>query len=199
MADIDPKIVAKLRAETDAGIMDCKKALSDADGDYEKAKKFLAERGLKRADKAASKEATVGWVGSYVHSTGKVGALVELACNTDFVAMNPEFQSLLRELAIAVAAFDPKYVSKEQIPAPLLEEEKARYAADVKGKPPQIADKILEGKLEKNLFSQVCLLHMPYPKEDEFKGTYGELVRARIAKLGENIVVRRFHRMELGR
>jgi len=187
----------KLRAETDAGMMDCKKALADADADYEKAKKLLAERGQKRADKAAAKEATVGCIGAYVHG-GRVAALVELACNTDFVAKNEEFQALLKELAIAVAAFNPKYIYKEQIPAPLLTEEKAKYEGDVKGKPPQIAEKILEGKLEKNLFSQLCLMHMPFPKEDLFKGSYGDYVKSKIAKLGENVVVRRFYRMELG-
>ena len=197
MADIDPKQVMKLRAETDAGMMDCKKALADAAGDFEKAKKLLAERGLKKADKAAGKEATVGCIGAYVHG-GRVGSLVELACNTDFVAKNDEFQSLLKELALAVTAFNPKYIYKEQVPAPLLAEEKAKYEADVKGKPPQIAEKILEGKLEKNLYSQLCLMHMPFPKEDIFKGTYGDFVKSKIAKLGENVVVRRFHRMELG-
>ncbi|MBI4565637.1 MAG: elongation factor Ts [Planctomycetes bacterium] len=198
MADIDPKLVMKLRAETDAGMMDCKKALSDAGGDYAKAKQLLAERGLKKSDKLADRAATVGAIGAYVHN-GRVGALVELACNTDFVANNAEFQTLLRELAIAVAAFDPKYVGKDEIPGQILEQERKKFEADLQGKPPQIAEKILEGKLEKNLYSQTCLLHMPYPKEEEFKGTYGDLVKNRIAKLGENIVVRRFVRMELGR
>ncbi|HTF56909.1 MAG TPA: elongation factor Ts [Planctomycetota bacterium] len=202
MADIDPKTVARLRAETEAGYMACKQALVEADADFDKAKEILRKRLGEIADKKAGKETTMGAVGAYVHGTeglGRVGALVELGCNTDFVAKSPEFQSLLRDLAVAVAAFDPKYVSKDQIPAPLIEEEKAKYAEDVKGKPPQIAERILEGKMEKNLFSRVCLLHMPYPKEDEFKGTYGELIKSKIGKLGENIVVRRFHRMELGR
>jgi len=202
MADIDPKQVMKLRAETDASMMECKRALVEADADFDKAKGILRKRLGEIADKKAGKETSTGAIGSYVHATegvGRVGALVELGSNTDFVAKNPEFQTLLRDLAVAVAAFDPKYVSKDQVPAPLLEEEKAKYAGDVKGKPPQIAEKILEGKLEKNLYSRLCLLHMPYPKEDEFKGTYGELIKSKIAKLGENIVVRRFHRMELGR
>src|SRR5262245_19056459 len=135
MADIDPKQVMKLRAETDAAMMDCKKALSDAGGDFDKAKKLLAERGLKKADKAAGKaagkEATVGCIGAYVHG-GRVGSLVELACNTDFVAKNDEFQARLKELAIGVTAFNPKYIYKEQVPAPVLAEEKAKYEADVK-------------------------------------------------------------------
>jgi elongation factor Ts len=202
MADIDPKQVMKLRAETDASMMECKKALVEADGAFEKAKEILRKRLGEIADKKSGKETAAGAIGSYVHLTegvGRVGALVELGSNTDFVAKNPEFQSLLRDLAVAVAAFNPKYVSKDQIPAVILDEEKKKYEGDVKGKPPQIAEKILDGKLEKNVYSQLCLLHMPYPKEDEFKGTYGELIRSKIAKLGENIVVRRFHRMELGR
>lgn len=202
MADIDPKQVMKLRAETDASMMECKKALVEADANYDKAKEILRKRLGEIADKKAGKETSAGAIGSYIHMTegvGRVGALVELGSNTDFVVKNADFQSLLRDLAIAVAAFDPKYVSKEQIPADLLAEEKKKYEGDVKGKPPQIAEKILDGKLEKNLYSRLCLLHMPYPKEDEFKGTYGELIKSMIAKIGENIVVRRFHRMELGR
>jgi elongation factor Ts len=202
MADIDPKQVMKLRAETDASMMECKKALVEAKGDPGKAKEILRKNLGAIADKKAGKETAAGAVGSYIHLTegvGRVGALVELGSNTDFVAKNPEFQTLLRDLAVAVAAFNPQFVSKDQIPAAILDEEKKKYEADVKGKPPQIAEKILDGKLEKNLYSQLCLLHMPYPKEDEFKGTYGELIRSKIAKLGENIVVRRFHRMELGR
>jgi elongation factor Ts len=202
MADIDPRLVMKLRAETDASMMECKKALVEAAGAFEKAKEILRKRLGEIADKKAGKETAAGAVGSYVHTTegvGRVGALVELGSNTDFVVKNPKFQALLRDITVAVAAFDPKYISKDQVPAELLEEEKKKYEGDVKGKPPQIAEKILEGKLEKNLYSRLCLLHMPYPKEDEFKGTYGELIRTRIAELGENLVVRRFHRMELGR
>ena len=202
MPDIDPKQVMKLRAETDASMMVCKQALVEADADYDKAKEILRRRLGEIADKKAGKETAAGAIGTYVHTTegvGRVGALVELGSNTDFVVKNPEFQSLLRDLAVAVAAFNPKYVSKDQVPAVIVDEEKKKYEGDVKGKPPQIAEKILDGKLEKNLYSQLCLLNMPYPKEDEFKGTYGELIKTKIAKLGENLVVRRFHRMELGR
>ncbi len=198
MADIDAKVVMKLRAETDASMMECKKALTEAGGNEAKAKELLKKRLGEIADKKADKAATVGAIGSYVHTTGKIGALVEAACNTDFVATNAEFQALLKEIAIGVVAFSPKYVSKEQVPAELVESEKAKYANDVKGKPPEIAAKILDGKMEKNLYSQLCLLHMPYPKEEVFKGTYGEYVKQWIGKLGENIVVRRFHRMEMG-
>jgi elongation factor Ts len=197
MAEIDAKLVAKLRAETDAGMMDCKKALTESNGNYDKAKEFLKSKHLAKADKVAGKEATVGCIGSFVQG-GRYGALVELACNTDFVVKNDEFQELLKELAIGVVAFNPKYASKDQIPADIVAEEKKKYENDVKGKPPQIAEKIIEGKLDKNLYAVNCLLSMPYPKEDVFKGTYGDLVKAKIAKLGENIVLRRFIRMELG-
>lgn len=198
MAEVTAAMVKELRERTGLGMMDCKKALSDTGGNYDKAKELLKSKHLAKADKVAGKEATVGWVGAFVHTTGKVGALVELACNTDFVAKNTEFQELLKELAIGVVAFNPKYASKDQVPADIVAEEKKKYEADVKGKPPQIAEKILEGKLDKNLYAVNCLLSMPYPKEDIFKGTYGELVKAKIAKLGENIVLRRFVRMELG-
>lgn len=199
MADIDAKLVMKLRAETDASMMECKKALSEAGGNFDKAKEILKKRLGEIADKKAGKEATVGAIGSYVHTTGKIGALVEVGCNTDFVAQNAEFQGLLKELAIGVVAFSPKYVSKEIVPAELVAEERKKYEGDVKGKPPEIAQKILDGKLDKNFYSQVCLLSMPYPKEDIFKGTYGDYVKQWIGKLGENIVLRRFVRMELGR
>ena len=200
--DITPQMVRELRDRTGASMMECKKALVEAAADYDKAKEILRKRLGEIADKKAGKETAAGAIGTYVHMTegvGRVGALVELGSNTDFVVKNPEFQALLRDLAVAVAAFNPKYVSKDQIPAVILDEEKKKYEADVKGKPPQIAEKILDGKLEKNLYSQLCLLHLPYPKEDEFKGTYGELIKSKIAKLGENLVVRRFQRMELGR
>ncbi|MBI2932154.1 MAG: elongation factor Ts [Planctomycetes bacterium] len=196
--EIDAKTVMKLRSETDAGMMECKKALQETAGDFSKAKELLKKWGQVKVEKLADRAAVVGAIGAYVHNTGKVGALIELACNTDLVAKNAEFQELLRELAIGVVAFNPKWVSKDQVPKDLVDEEKKKFEAEVKGKPPQIAEKILEGKLEKNLFSQACLLSMPFPKEDMFKGTYGEYLKSKIAKLGENIVLRRYVRMELG-
>ncbi|HZE99966.1 MAG TPA: elongation factor Ts [Planctomycetota bacterium] len=203
MANIDAKAVNDLRLETGAGMMDCKRALEEAAGDTGKAKEILKKKGLEKADNIAAKGAgTVakeGRIGTYIHSTGKVGAMVELTCDTDFVAKNEEFMALLKDLAVAVAAFDPMVVSKDQLPADLVEAEKAKYTNDIKGKPPEIAAKIIEGKMEKNLYAQKCLLHMPYPKEDEFKGSYGDLLKSKVAKLKENIVLRRFVRMEVGR
>ncbi len=196
----DPKDVARLREETGAGMMDCKRALDETKGDFAKAKESIRKKGLEKADMIAQKggEVKEGRIGSYIHSTGKVAAMVELTCQTDFVAKGDDFNELLREFAVAVAAFSPLVVSKDQLDPKLVEEEKAKYANDVKGKPPEIAAKILEGKMEKNLYSQKCLLSMPYPKEDKFKGTYGDFLKSKVALIKENIVLRRFVRMEVG-
>ena len=207
MANIDAKAVNDLRLETGAGMMDCKRALEESAGDKAKAKDILKKKGLEKADNIAAKGSEKGGpkegrIGTYVHSTGKVASMVELTCDTDFVAKNEEFQVLMKELAVAVCAFDPLVVSKDQLPADLVESEKAKYANDIKGKPPEIAAKILEGKMEKNLYAKIpggVLLSMPYPKEDEFKGTYGDLLKSKVAKLKENLVLRRFVRMEVGR
>ena len=207
MANIDAKTVNDLRLETGAGMMDCKKALEEANGDKSKAKEILKKKGLEKADNIAAKGAggtgpKEGRIGTYIHSTGKVAAMIELNCDTDFVAKNEEFQALMKDLAVAVCAFEPIAVSKDQVPADVVEAEKAKYANDVKGKPPEIAAKILEGKMEKNLYAKIpggVLLSMPYPKEDEFKGTYGDLLKSKVAKLKENIQLRRFIRMEVGK
>jgi len=207
MANIDAKTVNDLRLETGAGMMDCKKALEEASGDRTKAKEILKKKGLEKADNIAAKGAAgtgpkEGRIGTYIHSTGKVAAMVELNCDTDFVAKNEEFQALMKDLAVAVCAFEPIAVSKDQVPADVVEAEKAKYANDVKGKPPEIAAKILDGKMEKNLYAKIpggVLLSMPYPKEDEFKGTYGDLLKSKVAKLKENIQLRRFVRMEVGK
>ena len=207
MANIDAKAVNDLRLETGAGMMDCKRALEEAKGDVAKAKEILKKKGLEKADNIAAKGAGTGGpkegrIGTYIHSTGKVAAMIELNCDTDFVAKNEEFQALMKDLAVAVCAFEPIAVSKEHVPADVVEAEKAKYANDVKGKPPEIAAKIIEGKMEKNLYAKIpggVLLSMPYPKEDEFKGTYGDLLKSKVAKLKENIQLRRFVRMEVGK
>ena len=198
---IDAKDVARLREETGAAMMDCKRALDETKGDFVKAKDVIRKKGLEKADMIAQKggtEVKEGRIGSYIHSTGKIAAMVELTCQTDFVAKGDDFVELLREFAVAVAAFNPLVVSKDQLPPALVEEEKAKYANDVKGKPPEIAAKILDGKMEKNLFSQKCLLSMTYPKEEKFKGTYGDYLKSKVALIKENIVLRRFVRMEVG-
>jgi elongation factor Ts len=204
MANIDAKTVNTLRMETGAGMMDCKKALEESAGDMARAKEILKKKGLEKADNIAAKSGEKGGpkegrVGVYLHTTGKVAALVELTCETDFVAKNEEFQDLLKELTLAVVAFSPAAVSKEDLPKELVDEERRKYENDVKGKPPEIAAKIIEGKLEKNLYSQKCLLSMPFPKEEKFKGSYGDFLKSKVASLKENLVVRRFHRMEVGR
>lgn len=204
MADIDAKLVNDLRLETGAGMMDCKKALVESNGDKNKAKEILKKKGQERADNIAQKGAEKGGpkegrIGVYVHTTGKVAAMVELTCETDFVAKNEEFQDLLKELSVAVCAFSPVAVSKADLPPELVEEEKKKYENDIKGKPPEIAAKIIEGKMEKNLYAQKCLLHMPFPKEEKFKGTYGDFLRSKVAALKENLVLRRFQRMEVGK
>ena len=206
MANIDAKTVNDLRLETGAGMMDCKRALEEAAGDKNKAREIIKKKGLEKAENIAAKGAGAavkeGRIGTYIHSTGKVAAMIELNCDTDFVAKNEEFQALMKDLAVAVCAFEPCAVSKDQIPAEVVEAEKAKYANDVKGKPPEIAAKIIEGKMEKNLYAKIpggVLLNMPYPKEDEFKGTYGDLLKSKVAKLKENIQLRRFIRMEVGK
>jgi elongation factor Ts len=204
MATIDAKLVNQLRMETGAGMMDCKRALEEAVGNQDKAREILKKKGLEKAENIAGKSGEKGGpkegrIGMYVHTTGKVAALVELSCETDFVAKNEEYQDLLKELAVAVAAFNPVAISKEDLPKDLVEEEKRKFEADIKGKPPEIALKIVEGKLEKNLYAQKCLLHMPFPKEDKFKGTYGDFLKSKVVKLKENLVVRRFVRMEVGK
>ena len=201
---VDPKEVNRLRQETGAGMMDCKRALEEAAGAFDKAREIIKKKGLEKADMIAQKGSEKGGpkegrVGVYVHSTGKVGAMIELCCETDFVAKNEEFQELLLEFAVAVCAFDPSAVSKDDLPKELVEAEKKKYENDIKGKPPEIAAKIIEVKMEKNLYAQKCLLQMPFPKEDQFKGTYGDFLKSKIAALKENLVVRRFHRMELGK
>ena len=198
MAAIDAKLVNELRQDTGAGIMECKKALVEAGADKGKAKELIRKWGLGKSDKLAGRETKEGRIGAYIHSTGKIVGLVELTCETDFVAKNDAFQDLLKELAVGVAGMSPEVISKEDLPAELVEEEKKKHEAATKGKPPEIAEKIIAGKMEKNLFSQKCLLHMTFPKEDKFKGTYGDFLKSRIALLKENIVVRRIHRMELG-
>jgi elongation factor Ts len=193
---ISAEHVNKLRQETGAGVMDCKRALEETQGDYGKAKELIRRKGLESAAGKAGKATKTGRVGVYVHGGGVGAAMVELTCETDFVAKNEEFQDLLKELAVAVYGFNPAALTKEDLPKEQVEEEKKKYEEEIKGKPPAIAEKIVEGKLEKNLYSQKCLLHMPFPKEDKFKGTYGDFLKSKVAVLKENIVIRRFHRLE---
>jgi elongation factor Ts len=192
---IPAKDVKALRDKTGAGMMDCKRALTEADGDMDKAMAVLREKGLAKAREKSSRTMSEGIIVSYVHGNGRIGVLVELGCETDFVARNEEFQALARELAMQVAASTPLYVSPEDVPADVIEAEKAIYRGQVADKPEQIQDKIIEGKLGK-YYEEVCLIKQPYIREDS--KTVGDLIQDTIAKVGENMTVRRFVRMELG-
>ncbi|MFN4072730.1 MAG: translation elongation factor Ts [Thermus sp.] len=191
------ELIKKLREATGAGMMDVKKALEDAGWNEEKAVQLLRERGAMKAAKKAEREAREGVIGHYIHHNQRVGVLVELNCETDFVARNEIFQNLARDLAMHIAMMNPRYVSAEEIPAEELEKERQVYiqAALNEGKPAQIAEKIAEGRLKKYL-EEVALLEQPFVKDDKVK--VKELLQQAIAKTGENIVVRRFCRFELG-
>ena len=191
------ELIKKLREATGAGMMDVKRALEDAGWDEEKAVQLLRERGAMKAAKKADREAREGIIGHYIHHNQRVGVLVELNCETDFVARNELFQNLAKDLAMHIAMMNPRYVSAEEIPAEELEKERQIYiqAALNEGKPQQIAEKIAEGRLKKYL-EEVVLLEQPFVKDDKVK--VKELVQQAIAKIGENIVVRRFCRFELG-
>jgi elongation factor Ts len=198
---ITAEVVRKLREETGAGMMDCKSALVEAQGDSEKAREILRKKGLAAAAKKAGRAASQGVVGSYVHPPdSRIGVLVEVNCETDFVARTADFQSLVKDIAMHVAAASPAaalYVTKEEVPAEALEKEKEIYRAQAaaQGKPPAVVDKIAEGKL-KEYYQTFCLLEQPFIKEPKI--TVGQLVQEKIAVLKENIVVRRFVRYRLG-
>ena len=187
--------VKDLRDQTGAGMMDCKRALEEAGGDLEKARMVLRERGLAKAVAKGSREATEGAVVSYVHHDGRVGVLVELACETDFVARNAEFLDLARGIAMHVAFANPRVASPEQLPPEVVETERQLYGQQAADKPEKVRDRMVEGKLEK-FYEQVCLLRQPYVRDDS--RSVSDVVKDAIAKLGENIEVRRFVRIELG-
>jgi elongation factor Ts len=195
--DISPKLVMELREKTGAGMMDCKRALQDAGGDFQKAIIILREKGLSQAAKRAGKEAKEGSIFSYIHPGAKIGVILELNCETDFVARTADFQTLGKELTMQIAAASPLVVRREDLPADIVAREKEIYAkqAAQSGKPAKVVDKIVEGKLEK-FYHETCLLDQPYIKNDE--ETVVQVVTAAIAKLGENIIVRRFTRFQLG-
>ncbi len=194
---ITAEMVKQLRQATGAGFLDCKKALQEAGGDLERAAELLREWGIAKAAKKVGREAREGIIGSYVHMGGKMAAIVEVNCETDFVARTPEFQQLAKDLAMQVVAARPQYVSREDIPAEVIEKEKEILRAQLadSGKPPEIVERIIEGKLNK-WYEEVCLLEQPFIRDEDV--TVGELIKSFIAKLGENIVVRRFARFEVG-
>jgi len=194
---ISAKEVKELREKTGAGIMDCKAALKEADGNMEKAIEILKKKGIAKAAKKASRSATDGLIASYIHHGGKIGVLVEVNCETDFVAKTDDFKNLVNEIAMQIAASNPLYVKREDIPEEVLNKEKEVFRAQAleSGKPEKIVDKIVNGKMEK-YFKEVCLLEQPYIRDDE--KTIQDLINEAIAKMGENIIVKRFVRFVLG-
>ncbi len=195
---ITAETVRQLREETGAGMMDCKSALVETAGDMEKARDVLRKKGLAAAARKATRMANEGLIGSYVHPVGhKIGVMVEVNCETDFVAKTPEFQSLVKDIAMHIAAVAPLYVSKEEVPAGVLDKEREIYKAQAaaQGKPPQIAEKIAEGRV-KDYYAQFCLLEQPFVRDGKL--TVGQLIQEKIAVIKENIVVRRFVRYRVG-
>jgi elongation factor Ts len=194
-AVIDANLVKSLREKTNAGFMDCKRALAETGGDLEKAETVLRTKGIASASKKSSRATKEGSVASYIHLQGKVGVLVDVNCETDFVAKNEGFRAFVKDITLHIAAAQPLYVSRDQVPASLVESERAIYAAQVKGKPENVVGKIVEGKLDK-FFSTVCLLEQGFIKNPD--QTIKELVASKIAEIGENIVIRRFTRYSVG-
>jgi len=195
--EVSASTVKELREKTGAGMMDCKKALAETGGDVPKAIDYLRQKGLAAATRKADRVATDGAVGAYVHAGGKIGALVEINCETDFVARTTEFQTLLKDIAMQVAAASPRYVRREEIPAAELQGEKEIYRQQAleSGKPEKIVDKIVDGKLER-FYSEVCLVEQSFIKDPDKKIL--DVVNDAIARLGEKIQVRRFTRYHLG-
>lgn len=196
MATISADRVKELREKTGAGMMECKKALTESKGDFEKAIDCLRQKGLATAAKKAGRSASEGLVSSYIHMD-KIGVLLEVNCETDFVAKTDDFRGLVKDIALHIAAANPSYLSHEDVPQDIIEREKDIYKAQVANKPPQIVEKIVEGKLDK-FFGDMCLLEQAFVKDPEQKLKVKELVTEKIAKLGENIVIRRFVRFQLG-
>lgn len=190
-------LVKELRGKTGAGILDCQNALKETDSDIEKAIDLLRQRGLAAAQKKAGRETKEGVVSSYIHAGSKIGVLVEVNCETDFVARNEEFQELVKDVALQIAAANPSYVKREQVPPEQVEREKAIYLAQAKelGKPAAAIDKIVQGKLEK-FYQEQCLLEQSFIKDPNV--TITEILTQKIAKLGENIAIARFTRYQLG-
>jgi elongation factor Ts len=192
---IDPQVVKQLREKTNAGMMDCKRALEEAAGDFDKAETILRTKGIASAGKKASRATKEGIVASYIHLQGKVGVLVEVNCETDFVAKNENFRSFVKDITLHIAAAHPLYVSREDVPGKLIEAEREIYKAQVKGKPANVTEKIVDGKLDK-FYSTVCLLEQGFIKNPDV--TIKDLLSSKIAELGENIIIRRFTRYLVG-
>lgn len=194
---ISAAVVKKLRDKTNAGMMDCKEALQATGGDFDNALDYLRKKGLSAATKRSSKAAKEGAVASYIHMQGKIGVLVEVNCETDFVARTENFQGMARDIAMHIAAANPTYLNPEEVPEDVMDKEKAIYReqAQAEGKPEKIWDRIIEGKLKK-YYEDVCLMNQKFVKDSDI--TVETLVKNMIATTGENIIVRRFARFQLG-
>lgn len=195
--EITASMVKELRERTGAGMMDCKKALLEAKGDIEGAIDYLRKKGLSKASQKSGRVAKEGLIGSYIHQGGRIGVLVEVNCETDFVAKTAEFQGLVKDIAMQIAATNPMYVDRKDIPEDVLSKEKEVYREEIieSGKPGHIIDKIVEGRLEK-FFGEVCLMEQPFIKDQSI--TVKDLITSYVAKLGENITIRRFARFKVG-
>ncbi len=196
MTTITAESVKNLREKTGAGMMECKKALVESNGDFEKAIDLLRQKGLASALKKAGRTASEGLIDAYIHM-GKIGTMVEVNCETDFVARTSDFRELVKDIAMHIAAANPLYLSRADVPHDVLEREKEIYRAQVSGKPANIVEKIVEGKLEK-FYTDTCLLDQIFIKDPDQKKKVQDVVNEKVAKLGENIIVRRFARFQLG-
>jgi elongation factor Ts len=197
MAEINAALVKQLRDVTGAGMMECKAALVEAKGNLEEATTILRKRGLATATKKAGRSTNEGIVGSYIHMGGKIGVLVEVNCESDFVARTEDFQNLAREIAMHIAAANPRFVRRDDVPSDVLDRERDIYRGQMEGqnKPPAVIEKIVEGKLN-SFYEQVCLLDQPSIRDPKL--TIGQVVQAAVAKMGENIAIPRFVRFKLG-
>lgn len=196
MTAISAITVKELREKTGAGMMECKKALVDSSGDLEKAVDLLRQKGLATAAKKAGRSASEGIIGSYVHM-GKIGVMVEINCETDFVARTDDFRELVKDIAMHIAAVNPLYLLTDDVPTDVIEKEKGIYRAQVPDKPAHIVDKIVQGKMDK-FYSETCLLEQVFVKDPDQKKRVKDIITEKVAKLGENIIVRRFVRYQLG-
>ena len=195
--EVSANMVKELREKTGAGMMDCKKALAETDGDFQKALDYLRQKGLATAAKRAGRVASEGRVGSYIHAGGKIGVMVEVNCETDFVAKTDDFQAFAKDVAMHIAASSPSYIRREEVTADVLEREKEIYRAQARDakKPEKVMEKIVEGKLEK-FYSEVCLLEQAFVKDPDI--TVQDLLNGLIGKLGEKVEIRRFTRYQVG-
>jgi elongation factor Ts len=195
MANITASDVKELRERTGLGMMECKKALNETNGDLEKAEVELRKKGMLKADKKASRAASEGVIGSYIHNQDKIGVLIEVNCETDFVAKNEGFRDLVKDVTLHIAASNPLYLSAEDVPKEVIEKEREIASAQMKDKPEHVIEKIVDGKINK-YYSEVCLLKQPFVKDPDL--TIEQLVKNKIAEIGENIVIRRFTRYSVG-